>query len=170
MRFILCLLLFLPADVHAQDAKRFQRALNARSEKAMDRWVKHELHRHRERVAINTPNGSYGSYVPTYDSLVAFMRRNPGVEDAMWDRCMGKQSIWPGHSNIGVRWHARGQVFERCWTVQEGIPGTLKLPGWRPRVRKNREKLKFKKAQACPGFVALQHNYCEEQRRRLIHR
>jgi hypothetical protein len=57
----------------------------------------------------------------------------------MWDRCMGNLDIWPDHSNIGVRWHARGQVVERCWTVQEGIPGTLKLSGWRPHVRKDQE-------------------------------
>ena len=164
MRFIVFLLLILPAGVHAQNAQRFQHALNARSESALDRWMKHELHRHRKRQLIDTPNGSYGSYAPTYDSLVAFLRRQPGVEDAMWDRCMGKLDIWPGHSNIGVRWHARGQVFERCWTVQEGIPGTLKLPGWRPHVRKDRELLTYKRARACPGFVEQQRKYCTEGR------
>ncbi len=163
MRIALFFLLLLPACLYAQDAKSFQRALNARSEKATDRWVKRELHRHRQGQLINTPNGSYRSYVPIYDSLVAFLRRQPGVEDAMWDRCMGKLSIWPGHSNIGLRWHARGQVFERCWNVQEGIPGTINVFGWHPRVRKNREQLKYKRALACPGFVEQQQRYCRER-------
>lgn len=160
MRFVLFTLLLLPAVLYAQDEKRFQRALNAKNEKVMDRWVKHELHRHRKRQLISTPNGSYSSYTPTYDSLVAFLRRQPGVEDAAWDQCIGKIDIWPGHSNIGLRWHARGQVFERCWTVQEGIPGTLDLPGWRPHVRKDRQQLKYKRALDRPGFVEQQRRYC----------
>jgi len=164
MRFIVFLLLIQPAGVHAQNAQRFQHALNARSERAMDRWVKRELHRQRDGHLITTPSGSYRSHAPTFDSLVAFLRRQPGVEDAAWDKCMGKLDIWPGHSNIGVRWHARGQVFERCWTVQEGIPGTLKLPGWRPHVRKDRELLKYKRSLACPGFVEQQRKYCTEGR------
>jgi hypothetical protein len=163
MRFVLFILLLLPAVLYAQDGKRFQRALNARSEHSLDRWVKHELHRHRTRQLISTPNGSYSSYAPTYDSLVAFLRRQPGVEDAAWDKCMNKLDIWPGHSNIGVRWHARGQVFERCWMVQEGITGAMNLFGWRPHVRKDREHLKYKRALKCPGFVEDQRRYCTER-------
>ncbi len=161
MRFVLFTLFLLPVALHAQDAKRFQRALNARSEKAMDRWVKHEIHRHRNGQLITTPSGSYLSHAPTFDSLVAFMRRQPGVEDAAWDKCMGKIDIWPGHSNIGLRWHARGRIIERCWNIQEGILGTINLFGWRPRVRKSREQLRYKNARECPGFVEQQRKYCE---------
>jgi hypothetical protein len=160
MRFALFILLLLPAALHAQDAQRFQRALNAKSEKAMDRWVKRELHRHREGHLITTPSGSYLSHASTFDSLVAFMRRQPGVEDAAWDKCIGKIDIWPGHSNIGLRWHARGRIIERCWNIQEGILGTINLFGWRPRVRKTREHLKYKRALECPGFVEQQRRYC----------
>jgi hypothetical protein len=109
---------------------------------------------------ISSPNGSYSSYTPTYDSLVAFLRRQPGVEDTAWDKCVIKEAIWPGHSNIGLRWHTRGQVFERCWTVQEGIPGTINFFGWHPQVRKSREQLKCKRALECPGFVEQQRQYC----------
>lgn len=162
MRGALFGLLLVPFVLHAQDPKRFQRALNARGEHSLDRWVKHEIHRQREGRLISTPSGSYSSYAPTYDSLVAFLRRQPGVEDAAWDRCMGKLDIWPGHSNIGLRWHGRGRVMERCWSVQEGRPGTLHLFGWRPHVRKDRQQLKYKKAQRCPGFVEQQRRYCEQ--------
>lgn len=161
MRGALFCLLLVPFVLQAQDPKRFQRGLNARSEHGLDRWVKHELHRHRKRQLISTPNGTYGSYTPTYDSLVAFMRRQPGVEDAAWDRCMVKLDIWPGHSTIGLRWHTRGQVIERCWTVQEGIPGTVNLFGWRPRVRKTREHLKYRRARECSGYVQEQRKLCE---------
>lgn len=162
MRGALFCLLLVPFVLQAQDAKRFQRALNARIEHRLDHWVKREIHRQREGQLIPTPSGSYRSHAPTFDSLVAFLRRQPGVEDAAWDRCMGKLDIWPGHSTIGMRWHARGQVIERCWGVQEGIPGALKLPGWRPHVRKDRQNLKCRWAKECLGFVEQEVRRCEE--------
>jgi hypothetical protein len=48
--------------------------------------------------------------------------------------------------------------------VQEGIPGTINLFGWRPRVRKTWEQLKFKRALVCPGFVEQQRRYCRDAR------
>lgn len=165
MRAAVFCLLLLPFVLQAQAAKGFQRALNARNEHALDRWMAREIHRQRKGHLITTPSGSYRSHAPTYDSLVAFMRRQPGVEDAAWDKCMDKLDLWPGHSNIGLRWHGRGQVFERCWTVQEGIPGTIDLFGWRPHVRKDKQHLKYKRASWCPGFVEQQRRYCEELKR-----
>lgn len=162
MRALLFLLWLVPNVLYGQNAKTFARALSSGHAQRMDRWVKREIHRHRERVAIRTPDGSYGSYAPTYDSLVAFLRRQPGVIDAMWDRCMNKLDIWPGHSTIGMRWKLGDGMRERCWTVQEGIPGTINFPGWRPHVRKDRELLKYEKAQECPGFVEQQRAWCEE--------
>ena len=161
MRFVLFTLLLLPATLHAQDAERFQRALNAKSEKAMDRWMKHEIHRARQGHLVTTASGSYTVHDPTHDSLVAFLRRQPGVLDAAWDKCVGKIDIWPGHSTIGMRWRSGDQVIERCWVVQEGIPGTINLFGWRPRVRKSREQLRYKNARECPGFVEQQRKNCE---------
>jgi hypothetical protein len=105
----------------------------------------------------------YGQVIET--SLVAFLRRQPGVEDAAWDKCIGKLDIWPGHSNIGLRWRVGEVVHERCWTVQEGMPGTVNFFGWRPKVRKARQHLKYKRASTCPGFVEQQRNYCAERGR-----
>lgn len=165
MRAALICLLLLPFTVQAQDAERFQRTLNARSEHALDRWIAREIHRRRKGHLVTTPSASYIVHDPTHDSLVTFLRRQPGVEDAAWDRCMKKAAIWPGHSTIGMRWHARGQVFERCWSVQEGIPGTINFFGFRPRVRKTREHMRYLRATACPGFVVQQRRYCEELKR-----
>lgn len=163
MRPLLFGLLLLPMVSHAQDAKRFQRALNSGNVHAMDHWVKREIHRTRKGHLITTPGSGYIVHDPTHDSLVAFMRRQPGVEDAAWDKCIDKLDLWPGHSTIGMRWHARGQVIERCWSVQEGIPGTLHLFGWRPNVRKTREHLKYMGARRCAGFVEEQRKWCERR-------
>ena len=163
MRLLLLFLFLLPLVVPAQDAQRFQRALASGNERAMDRWMKSEIHRVRKGQQVTTPSSSYTVHDPSHDSLVAFLRRQPGVEDAAWDKCIGKLDVWPGHSTIGLRWSDGTVVHERCWTVQEGIPGTINLFGWRPKVRKSRAYLKYKRARTCPGFVEQQRNYCEER-------
>ncbi len=161
MRTLLLGLLLWSLAVQAQEVERFHRALNSGNERALDRWMKREFHRVRKGHQIPTSSGSYTDHDATHDSLVAFLHRQPGVEDATWDKCINKIDLWPGHSTIGMRWHARGRVTERCWTVQEGIPGTVNLWGWRPRVRKTREHLKYKRARVCPGFVQEQRKLCE---------
>jgi len=163
MRSLLLCLFLLPLVAPAQNAQRFQRALASGNERALDRWMKGEVHRARKGHQVTTPSGSYTVHDPSHDSLVAFLRRQPGVEDAAWDKCIGKLDIWPGHSTIGLRWRVGEVVHERCWTVQEGIPGTINLFGWRPHVRKDRQHLKYKRASLCPGFVEQQRKYCAER-------
>ena len=145
---------------HAQDAEAFARALEHKSPRALDHWMKRELHDHRKGTQITSPGSSYTSHSATYDTLVAWLRQRPGVVDAEWDRCIGKLDLWPGHSTIGVQVRLGGMMRERCYTLQEGRPGTIKLPGWRPKVRKTREVLKFVGVRECPGFVVEQRGYC----------
>lgn len=151
MRTALTILLFLPMLLLAQNAARFQSAL--RSERAMDRWMKHEIHRVRKGHVITTPSASYIAHHATFDTLVDFLRRQPGVDDAASDRCMDKIMIWPGHTTIGMRWLIEGRPIERCWSVQEGRPGSIRLFGWRPHVRKDRQHLRYQRAAECAGFV-----------------
>ena len=163
MRLALLAILLLPLALRAQDGKRLQAALRTGNVQALDRWMKHELHRQRKGRVATTPSASYTVHGPTYDSLVAFLRRQPDVRDAAWDGCVNKISIWPGHSTIGMRWQSGDRIMERCWAVQEGIPGTIKLFGWRPHVRKDREQLKYLGARECPGFVEEQRRHCADR-------
>lgn len=156
MRVLALCFWILPLAVHAQDAKRFQRALNSSHERAMDRWIKKEVHRMRKGQVYGAPQAVYMGHENSYDTLVAFLRRQPGVQDAAWDKHMAKAAIWPGHSTIGMRWQKDDRIYERCWGVQEGIPGTINLFGWRPQVRKDRQHLKYKGASDRPGFVEQQ--------------
>lgn len=158
VRSLVLALLLLPLVAPAQDADRFARAL--RSERALDRWMKKELHRQRKGQLVTTPSATYIVHHQTFDSLAAFLRRQPGVVDAEWDRCIGKLDLWPGHSTIGLRVLIDGMEHERCYRVQEGIPGTINLFGWRPKVRATREHLKYQGARACPGFVVEQRRHC----------
>lgn len=164
MRCLLIVLLLSSAPAFAQDAEAFARALKSGKVHRVDRWVKRELHRVRKGHEQVTPSTTYITHTPTFDTLVAFLRRQPGVSDAAWDGCMSKHMKWPGHSRIGIHFELNGSVYERCYNVQEGIPGVIRLPGWRPHVRKDREDLKYLDATECPGFVEEQRAYCERLR------
>jgi hypothetical protein len=48
MRSLLLFLFLVPLVAPAQNAKRFQRALLSSSERAMDHWMKREIHRVRK--------------------------------------------------------------------------------------------------------------------------
>lgn len=163
MRVLLIVLLLSSTSALAQDTDAFARALKSGNVHRVDRWVKRELHRTRKGHEQVTPSTTYITHGPTFDTLVAFLRRQPGILDAAWDGCMSKQMSWPGHSRIGVRFTLNGTEQERCYSVQEGIPGVIRLPGWRPHVRKDREDLKYLGAADCPGFVEQQKRYCGDR-------
>ena len=163
MKWLSLLALLLPGSLFAQDARSFARALEHHHTRAVDLWMARELHRHRKGVVITIPTASYTVHYPTYDSLVVWLRRQPGVVDAEWDRCVVKTLIWPGHSTIGLRLQMAGAIHERCYTLQEGRPGTINVFGWRPRVRKTREDLELQRIQECEGFVEAQRRNCAEQ-------
>lgn len=160
MRWLVSIFIFLSTAGVAQNAASFAQALEHNSPRALDHWMKRELHHQRKGVLVTTPSTSYTIHSPTYDSLITWLRRQPGVVDAEWDRCIGKFDLWPGHSTIGVHVRLGEAVHERCYTLQEGRPGTINLPGWRPKVRRSRQTLKLVGTRECHGFGAQQRRIC----------
>lgn len=154
---------FVPLFAGAQDPVRFARALEHRNTSALDRWMKHEFRAHRKGTLNNTSSSSYVIHAPTHDSLVAWLRQQPGVIDAAWDKCLSKPLIWPGYATVGLRVRMSRGVLERCYFLQEGRTGTIDLWGWRPRVWRSREQLKYRKASACEGFSREQRMHCSTQ-------
>ena len=150
-----------PTLLAAQDAARFARAME-RGPTAVDHWMKHALMTHKRGGQVDNGSTTYTVHYHTYDTLVTFLRQQPGVLGAGWDKCIVKLASWPGHSSLGVRFVSNGIAYERCYYLQEGRPGTIELFGWRAHVRKSRELLKFLGARECPGFVEEQRRYCEE--------
>lgn len=165
MKWLILLTVLLSTSLRAQHADTFARARDHKTPRALDHWMKRELHRHRKGTRVSNGSTTYTDHTATYDSLVAWLGRQPGVSDAAWDRCLYKLDIWPGHSTIGVRVQLGGVVRERCYTLQEGRPGTIKLPGWRPKVRRSREQLKLVGVRECAGFVAEQRANCRTMKK-----
>lgn len=161
MRVLLLLCVLIPVRHCAQDIRSFRHALLSGNVRQMDHWMKREVHRQRKGQLTEAPGGPYASHTATFDSLAAFLARQPDVLDAAWDRCAIKAAIWPGRSTIGMRWRCGDRIIERCWTVHEGIPGNIRIMGWRPHIRKDREQLRYRGATDCPGFVQEQRERCD---------
>lgn len=143
-----------------QDPNGFARAVERGKLAAIDRWMKRELMAHKQGERLDNGSAMITVHSLTYTSIVDWLRKQPAVIDAAWDGCVGKIDIWPGHSTIGLRVVLNGVEHERCYRVQEGRPGTINLFGWRPKVRKSRQHLKYLGPAECPGFVAEQRAYC----------
>jgi hypothetical protein len=147
-----------------QDPDGFTRAVKRGDVRAIDRWMKRELMARKEGEQVDNGSTMITVHSLTYNSIVDWLRKQPGVIDAAWDSCVGKLDIWPGHSTIGLRWRVGDEVRERCWRVQEGVQGTINLFGWRPRVRRDRQQLKYRGAADRPGFVQEHRERCERVR------
>lgn len=162
MRWIVVVISLAASALQAQDTAAFARALQHKGLRALDHWMKHELHRQRRGTLVTSPGTTYTMHSPTYDSLVTWLHQQPGVIGAAWGKCAKKIAIWPGRSTVGLRVRLNGVEHERCYTLQEGRIGTINLFGWRPQVRKAREVLKFAGAKECPGFVVEQRRLCTD--------
>jgi hypothetical protein len=148
-----------------QDPDGFARAVVRGKMAAIDRWMKRELMAKKKGESVDNGSTVITVHSLTYNSIVDFLTGQPAVIDAAWDGCMGKVGLWPGRSTIGLRIRLNGVEYERCYRVQEGIPGTIDLFGWRPMVRRSREHLKYLGAAECPGFVVEQRRICDERGR-----
>ena len=148
-----------------QDPDGFTRAVERGSIGAIDRWMKRELMAKKRGEQLDNGSTMITVHTLTYNSIVDWLKKQPGVIDAAWDGCVDKIDLWPGHSTIGLRVVLNGVERERCYRVQEGRLGTVNIFGWRPRIRKSREHLKLLGAEDRPGFVVLQHKYCEDRRK-----
>ena len=161
MKAMMIVFFVIPFTLHAQNAARFARALESGRVQAIDHWMKRELKAQKKGVLINNGSTAYTVHHPTYDSLVSFLMEQPGLLDAAWDRCQTKPAIWPGHSTVGLRFMLNGKLHERCYNLQEGIPGTPDFFFFWAHVRKDRDHFKFLRALACPGFIEQQRKICE---------
>lgn len=140
----------------------FARAVKRGNIHAIDRWMKRELMAMKRGEQVDNGSSTYTVHALTYNSIVDWLKKQPGVIDAAWDGCTNKIGLWPGHSTIGVRVMLNGVEHQRCYRVQEGRLGTINFFGWRPRMCKSREQLRYLGAEDRPGFVVLQHKYCED--------
>lgn len=165
MRPLLILALLLPMMACADNDPRLARIIHQGRPHRIDRCMRRFIQR--EGRDFRTPDGTHplGGAEARIGVLFTSLRTQIGVVGVDWDRCVVKLAIWPGTWTLGVVFRTRegkeGDMLERCYTIQGGVPGTLNIFGWRPHVRKDRQQLKYLGALACSGFVQEQRRLCE---------
>lgn len=158
--FSLCLPLFAVAD----NDHHLARLIHGGNVHRIDRYMANVIERAgrdlRAPSYLHPLGGAEDHIMALYETL----RRQIGVTQVDWDRCVIKADTWPGTWTLGVVFRTReghvDDILERCYTIQGGVPGTVNLFGWRPRVRKDRQELKCIKAKACAGFLEEQRARC----------
>lgn len=164
MRPLLILALLWPMLACADNDQHLARIIHQGRPNRIDRCMRRFIQR--EGRDFRTPDGAHplGGAEARIGDLFTSLRTQIGVVEVDWDRCIAKEAIWPGTWTLGVVFRTRegkeGDMLERCYTIQGGVPGTLNIFGWRPHVRKDRHDLKCIRARACPGFVEEQHERC----------
>ena len=109
--------------------------------------------------------------VPTYitmdkniEELTSWFKNLACVEDAFEDKCQIKISIYPGWSIIGVRFMTNTGIEEKCFSIQKGTTGAIKIFTWKPTISRMKSKLVYKKMYDCPGFIVEQKKNCMPQK------
>jgi len=162
------LLFFLASGTSAlaQDNNHFCKAVEKGNFNKVERLIKKESRKVKKGISFyNGPgSGMLVSHVTGLDSLTSWLAEKPCVEDAFWDKCQVKISIYPGWSVIGAKFIVNGKIQEKCFHFQEGTTGTINIFGWRPHVLRTRNLLIYKRMYDCPGFIIRQREVCSGNR------
>ncbi|MBK7946263.1 MAG: hypothetical protein IPJ85_13585 [Flavobacteriales bacterium] len=165
MRLALLFTLLLPLVAHADNDPQLAAAIKSGHVHRIDRCMRRFIQREGPALQPHTALHHLGSAEVRMMVLYEMLRRQIGVLEVDWDRCVPKAQTWPGTYTLGVVLRTRDghvdDLMERCYTIKGGVPGTLRLFGWRPHVRKDRHDLKCVKARACLGFLEEQRAYCD---------
>lgn len=155
MHNLVILLLFLPVALFGQaPSAKLDRAAEQGNMRKVERCVKQQIKRMRHGFVYNNGRGSglQVNHGQTFDSLVAWLKKHPATEDAIWDKCVMKIAIYPGGSVLGARFKTRKGTKEVCFHVQKGTLGNRVFP--------SRNILVYKRMSNCPGFVEEQKQNC----------
>lgn len=160
---LLIILLCMNANLFAQNEKQFCKAVKQSKFNRVERMVKRLVKKNKTgQTYFNGEGSGYQiNLSPSYDTIIYWLKKQPCVEDAFWDKCQIKTLIYPGHSSIGVRLKTDTGIVEKCFLIQEGTTGQVNFFGWRPKLFKSKVKLVYKKMFDCNGFIETQKENCK---------
>ena len=134
---------------------------NANFESAESSIKKHvRMHRRGFEYLNQTTGEKWVSYEYSLDSITLWLKQQPCVEDAFWDKCEVKPAIYPAPYSIGVIFLTKYGKIEKCVQLQGGTTGEIYLLGWKPKLFKPRDILLYNAMYDCEGFIKKQKQNC----------
>ena len=130
----------------------------------LERYIKSQVRHYKEGIEYDNGPGSgmQISHAENLDSICEKLKRFDCVEDAAWDKCANKISIYPGWVVIGVKLNTGNGIVEKCFHIQVGTTGNVQFFKCRFHLFKERNILKYKKMYDCNGFIEEQRKLCED--------
>lgn len=134
---------------------------NANFESA-ENSIKKQVRNHRRGFEyVNQTTGEkWVSFEYSLDSITLWLRQQPCVEDAFWDKCEVKPAIYPAPYSIGVIFNTKYGKIEKCFQLQGGTIGEVYLLGWKPKLFRPRDILLYNAMYDCEGFIKKQRQNC----------
>jgi hypothetical protein len=154
------LLLFFIDSTSGSDSAKLCKAVSKGNFNKVERIVKRHVNGLPESKESESGVPTYLSMDQNIDSLRMWFKRMECVDDAFYDKCQNKISIYPGWSIIGVKFKTNSGLEEKCFSIQKGTTGTINIFGWKLKVARMKSKLVFKKLYDCTGFIEEQKQNC----------
>jgi len=81
--------------------------------------IKKQVRKHRRGFEhVNQATGDkWVSYEYSLDSITLWLKQQPCVEDAFWDKCEVKPAIYPAPYSIGVIFLTKYGKIEKCFQL-----------------------------------------------------
>ena len=147
---------------YSQNDIAFCKAVETGDFNKVERIFKREIKKRKNgKVYNNGPGmGMQITHIYNLDTLTMWLKSKTCIKDAFWDKCQNKISIYPGSAIIGVLFKTKNSFQEKCFLIQIGTTGTLKIYNWRIPFSKMKNKLIFKKMYDCAGFITEHNKNC----------
>ena len=162
LTILFAVLFFLSA--YPQNELKFCKAVEKDNFRKVERIFKREVNKIKSGFQYDNGPGSgiQTTHQYTFDTLTAWLKNMPCIEDAYWDKCEIKIAIYPGWTNIGAKFKSPSGVKEKCFSIQMGTTGTVNIFGWKPKLCKEKNSLVYKKMFDNAGFIDRQKQNCAE--------
>jgi hypothetical protein len=157
IKLLLFSFLFVNIHLYSQRNDNFSKAVEKERFYKIGRLFERQVKR-LNKIETNKGNFPYSANI---DSLTNWLKDKPCVLDAINDKCQNKILIYPGHSTIGAKFRTKNGTVEKCFLIQEGTTGNIKIFKWRFHLFNSRNKLVYEKMYNCDGFVDRERQSCE---------
>lgn len=158
----LMIMFFACQQTFSQNEQAFCKAVKKKNFNKVERIIYKLVKKNKKGVTYFNGQGSgyQINLAPSLDSITNWIKKQPCVEDAFWDKCQMKIQIYPGNSAIGVKFKTGNEIIEKCFMIQEGKTGQVKFFKWRLKLFKAKNVLVYKKMYDCKGFIETQKSNC----------
>jgi hypothetical protein len=164
--FLFTLLFLSILSLNAQNDCSICKSVENGKFNKIEHFIKKEVRKYKNGIEFfNGPgSGMQVSHSENLDTICEKLRQFPCVEDAYWDKCAMKASIYPGWAVIGVRLKTNNGVVEKCFHIQMGTMGNVNFFGCKFHVFKYRSILKYKKMYDSEGFIEKERENCKKEK------